>query len=140
MGLRGQLARPEAYSPPAHPADHTQLLLDGFPHTSSGISSLSSPSTVNPATPGCPHLHSVCCSHRTVTVTHFLSTCSGKALEHSSNQAEASLSRVLNQPWLYGRDFQLAPATCRSSNSLNPVLQPPGPSPEHADAPRVNDG
>lgn len=139
-GAEKAAGRPEAYSPPAHPAGHTQLLPDGSPHPSSGIPFLSSPSTVNPATRAARICTVSAVATRTVTVTHFLSTGSGKAQEHSSDRAEASLSQVLNQPWLYGRDFQLAPAICRGRNSLNPVLQPPGPSPEHADAQRVNDG
>lgn len=81
--------------PPVHPQAHTQAPLGQLLTPSSGIPSLSSPSSVNLAQPGRPAFAQ--CSvvaTQTVTVTrstHLLSACSGKGLGHSSDRAEASL-------------------------------------------------
>lgn len=74
----------------------TPLFWDSFPEQ---------PQHSEPCQPGLPTCAVSAEATRTVTVTHFLSTGLGKAQEHSSDQAEVSLSQVLNQPWLYGRHF-----------------------------------
>lgn len=85
-----------------------RLLRDGFSHPSFGIPSLSSPKL-----PRAAHICTVlCCSHPGCDRHSFHpfpeQELRARACRNSSDQAEASLLSVVNQPWPHVPDFQLA--------------------------------